>query len=297
MKENEEVIDERTSTIIPKGADEKIPQRDLMITKVDANTIGTLELTPEAEAILSDPLKDEDIKIRPDGFLYLQWTWYADRLGRAFGKVGWGMIPQGAPQTMPQGGNTILVAWSFWLIAKGVPLSFAIGETSYSTNNKAMSFTDAAAGAKSIALARCCKELGMASQLWDAVWIDEWRKKHAMLIDNPSPKGYPAKIWVLKNDPRYSSKPSKTSKPVVIASSTDRRGYMETEDNVDEDFPQKSDAKVYEINGKGYSAELMKELRTLTQLPNVEIVQALNGMEKGSYTAEQISIQIKEQGE
>lgn len=69
------------------------------------------------------------------------------------------------------------------------------------------------------------------------------------------------------------------------------------EGNVDEDFPQKSDAKVYEINGKGYSAELMKELRTLTQLPNVEIVQALNAMEHGSYTAEQISIQIKSQGE
>jgi hypothetical protein len=37
-------------------------------------------------------------------------------------------------------------------------------------------------GAKSNALMRCCKDLGIASELWDPNYIIEWSKKHAVKV-------------------------------------------------------------------------------------------------------------------
>ena len=36
--------------------------------------------------------------------------------------------------------------------------------------------------AKSTALMRCCKDLGIASELWDPTFIQEWKKQHAMRV-------------------------------------------------------------------------------------------------------------------
>jgi len=37
----------------------------------------------------------------------------------------------------------------------------------------------AAEGAKSNALMRCCKDLGIASELWDPNYIRSWKKQYA----------------------------------------------------------------------------------------------------------------------
>ena len=38
----------------------------------------------------------------------------------------------------------------------------------------------ASEGAKSNALMRCCKDLGVASVLWDPIFIAQWKSKYAV---------------------------------------------------------------------------------------------------------------------
>ena len=184
MNENElpltgEIVDERTGEIIPKGATKEIALATNQNTQIELKQIGTLELSKTAEHVLGLVLNPEEVRIRPDGLVYLPWTWYADRLNQAFGRLQWGLIPQGAPMSRDTGNNNVLVIWGNWLVIKGVPIGFAYGETSYRTNNATMSYGDACEGAKSIALARNCKVLGMALELWDSEWTVNWKKQYA----------------------------------------------------------------------------------------------------------------------
>jgi hypothetical protein len=74
--------------------------------------------------------------------------------------------------------------WGHWLVIRGVPVGFEIGETAYRPSNKKMSFGDAAAGAKSSSLARNCKMLGMSLEMWDGDWVNVWRKQFAETYEN-----------------------------------------------------------------------------------------------------------------
>lgn len=174
-----ETVDSRTGEIIAKGKPNTLGQAgNILQLQINANVIGTLELSPETEKILDEKLDPQDVKIRPDGLVYLPWTWYASRLNRAFGRLKWGLVPQGAPQSKETGKDNVLVIWGNWLIIKGIPVGFAVGETSYKTNNYTMSYGDAIAGAQSISLARNCKVLGMSLELWDSAWVESWKKEY-----------------------------------------------------------------------------------------------------------------------
>jgi hypothetical protein len=136
-------------------------------------TAGTLELTKEQNDILFAPLKDNEIYIKPDGLIYLTWTKYASRLSRAFG-TSWTLVPQG----MPKISDNNLIIWGFHLIVKGIYCGFSIGEQQYH-DNKRMSYGEACEGAKSNALTRLCKSLGIGLELWDKQFINEWLSKYA----------------------------------------------------------------------------------------------------------------------
>lgn len=177
------VEDERTGEIIPIKPEP--PRTNTLATSLDLTKVGTLVLDEKAAAVFAEPLDPEQVKIRPDGMLYLPWTWYAERLNRALGRLQWGLVPQAGPQTKDMGGNMVLVVWGHWFVVRGVPVGFEIGETAYRTNNNKMSFGDAAAGAKSNALARNCKMLGMSLELWDMDYVTAWRKKYAETYENP----------------------------------------------------------------------------------------------------------------
>ena len=262
-----EIVDERTGEIIPKGANNKIVTSNLQV-QVNANTIGTLELSDQAEKVLAEPLNPEDVKIRPDGLVYLPWSYYAKKLDQAFGKLQWGMIPQGAPQSKDNGNNNILVVWTMWLVVKGIPVSVSTGETSYRSNNSSMSYGDAIEGAKSSALARNCKQLGISLDLWDAEWVSEWKKQHAHKIPNPT-GGRPEQIWVRKDDKRYQNKPVQkpVAKPTKPASKPKTSETPPASDSlpVDEQFPKdemaKEAAKLY--IGEKLSADNLRKSNSI----------------------------------
>lgn len=133
------------------------------------STAGTLQVNQQQSDIIFAPVAPNEVLVKPDGLVYLSWTKYASRLSRAFG-TSWGLVPQG----MPKMSNNNLVVWPFHLIIKGIYCGFAIGEQEYIPNNKRMTYGEACEGAKSNALTRLCKALGIGLELWDKAFVNTW---------------------------------------------------------------------------------------------------------------------------
>jgi len=45
-----------------------------------------------------------------------------------------------------------------------------------------MTYATALEAAKSNALMRCCKDLGIASELWDPSFVAQWRQKYCVKV-------------------------------------------------------------------------------------------------------------------
>lgn len=138
------------------------------------HTAGTLILTDKQNDILYAPVNDFDVFIKPDGLIYLSWMKYSERLNKALGGTSWTMLPEGTPKIM----NTNLVVWGFHLVIKGSYQGFSLGEQQYFSNSR-MTYGEACEGAKSNALMRLCKGIGIGLELWDKNFIDRWVKTYA----------------------------------------------------------------------------------------------------------------------
>lgn len=152
-------------------------------------TIGTIEITDKQEDILYEKVKAEDIEIRPDGLIYLPWMEYVSRLRKAFG-MGWGIIPDGQPRQMG-----LFILWGFYLVIKGKLAGYAMGEQKYQPNNPMMTWGDACEGAKSNALMRLCKGLGISLELWQPKFIKSWIKEYAEEYETKDRSGKKVKRW------------------------------------------------------------------------------------------------------
>lgn len=135
---------------------------------------GTIKLTEKQKGILYAKVEEEDVEIRPDGLVYLPWMEYETRLREAFG-LEYALIPQGLPKL-----ENNLVLWGHWLIIRGCPMGFSFGQQEYFPSNKTMNWGDAVEGAKSNALMRLCKGLGITLELWKPSWVKAWKDKYAL---------------------------------------------------------------------------------------------------------------------
>ncbi|KAI9844788.1 MAG: hypothetical protein M1838_002044 [Thelocarpon superellum] len=157
----------------------------------------------EAAEILTESISPEDVEVKPDGIIYLPEIKYRRILNRAFGPGGWGMAPRG--ETMVTGKS---VTREYALVAHGRLVSVARGEQDYFSPE---GISTAAEGCKSNALRRCCKDLGVASELWDPRFIRTFKGQHAreVFVEHvPSKKR--RKMWFRKDQPiAYPYKESK----------------------------------------------------------------------------------------
>ena len=147
----------------------------------------------EASDILLAPLDPNDIEVKPDGIVYLPEIKYRRILNRAFGPGGWGLAPRG---------ETIVTAKAvtreYALVVQGRLVSIARGEQDYFTPE---GIPTSAEGCKSNALMRCCKDLGVASELWDPRFIRKFVATNAkeIWVENIVSKKR-KKIWIRKDD-------------------------------------------------------------------------------------------------
>lgn len=152
---------------------------DPMITSA---FVGTLKLTADQIKALRRPVDDTEVEWKPaerDGppvIPYLSHNGYRDRLDAAFGLGGWGMVPVSMPRVQD---STIYTAYA--LVVDGMPRVYAWGEQALHK----MSYGDGIEGAKSNAITRCGKELGIGRELWNRGYIAELKKrKHPMQTFN-----------------------------------------------------------------------------------------------------------------
>lgn len=136
--------------------------------------LGSIPYSPEAAQILMAPLDPEDVEVKPDGIIYLPEIKYRRILNRAFGPGGWGLAPRGELIVGEK-----IVTREYALVAHGRFVGQARGECQYFSDE---SIPTAGEGCKSNALMRCCKDLGIGSELWDPRFIRAFKKKYAQEV-------------------------------------------------------------------------------------------------------------------
>lgn len=155
--------------------------------------LGTSTFAPETAAVLQARLHPDDIEVKPDGIIYLPEIKYRRILNTAFGPGGWGLAPRGELMVQDR-----LVTREYALVVHGRFVGQARGEQQYFTED---GVSTAAEGCKSNALMRCCKDLGIASELWDPRFIRKFMKEHAMQVwvEHVATKKK-KQIWLRKDD-------------------------------------------------------------------------------------------------
>lgn len=153
--------------------------------------------------VLSAPVEPSDIEMKPDGLIYLPEIKYRRILNKAFGPGGWGLVPRG-PHTV----NAKNISREYALFCLGRFVSQARGEQDYFGQD---SLPTASEGCKSNALMRCCKDLGIASELWDPIFIKRFKAAHCTMVQalhTPSK----SKKWIWKRKDRTLDYPYKEEK-------------------------------------------------------------------------------------
>ncbi|KAL4965698.1 putative mitochondrial genome maintenance protein Mgm101 [Aspergillus stella-maris] len=146
-----------------------------------------------ADILLAETNPDE-VEIKPDGILYLPEIKYRRILNRAFGPGGWGLVPRSESIVTPK-----TVTREYALVCNGRLVSVARGEQDYFSPDGIPTATE---GCRSNALVRCCKDLGIASELWDPRWIRKYKAQYTreVFVEHVTTKRK-SKIWTRKDDP------------------------------------------------------------------------------------------------
>lgn len=99
-------------------------------------------------------------------------------MNQAFGPGGWGLMPFGSHKI--EGGY---LCQEYGLFCYGQYVSQAYGEQQFDESKfNSRNLSTALEGAKSNSLMRCCKDLGVASELWDPQFILQWLSKYVVKV-------------------------------------------------------------------------------------------------------------------
>ncbi|KAH6564104.1 hypothetical protein BASA50_004028 [Batrachochytrium salamandrivorans] len=157
-------------------------------------TVSRYPLSAAATAVLAAPVLSSNLNIDPvRGWLYLKQEVYVKRLNEALGKGQWCLKPVG-PVCLTASKN--IIYRPFALLHNNRFISEAIGESvlaSFPTKENAHSWCEY------IALVRTCKDLGIASELWDPVFAKKIRSEsfESTWVKDPN-TGRNTKAWTFK---------------------------------------------------------------------------------------------------
>jgi hypothetical protein len=168
-------------------------------------TLGALglveiKLTPEEEAVLAQPVPIDAVQIKPTGQPYLSHPAYTRWFNKAFGRLGWTIVPRAKPRLA---GNTLSCPYILYI--HGQPAAFAMGEQEYYESNKEQTYGDAYEATVASALRRCAKRLGVGLELWDRSWLNAFMAEHCVKVFTaPRDAGDKPKVaWRRKTDPKF----------------------------------------------------------------------------------------------
>ncbi|KAN0126752.1 mitochondrial genome maintenance MGM101 [Russula decolorans] len=158
--------------------------------------LSTQPFPPEVADILLASIDPLDIEMKPDGMIYLPEIKYRRILNRAFGPGGWGLAPRSETNVGPK-----IVSREYALVCLGRLVGIARGEQEYFDPSGIPTATEAC---KSNALMRCCKDLGVASELWDPRFIRGFKKEYCVeVFAEHVPTKRKRKLWRRKDQPKF----------------------------------------------------------------------------------------------
>lgn len=132
--------------------------------------LGAQPFPADVAKTLLEPIDSTDVEIKGDGMLYLPEIKYRRILNRAFGPGGWGLVAR-----LPTLVTANSVTREYGLVCHGRLVAVARGEQTFA---RASMLVDATEGCKLNALMRCCKDLGVALELWDPKFLRSFKAKY-----------------------------------------------------------------------------------------------------------------------
>ncbi|GLB34198.1 putative mitochondrial genome maintenance protein MGM101 [Lyophyllum shimeji] len=159
--------------------------------------LATQAFPKEVTDVLLAEVDPMDIEIKPDGLIYLPEIKYRRVLNKAFGPGAWGLAPRSETNVGPK-----IVSREYALVCQGRLVAIARGEQEYFDPSGIPTATEAC---KSNALVRCCKDLGVASELWDPRFIREFKEKYCVeIFAEHLPTKKKRKLWRRKDQPKFT---------------------------------------------------------------------------------------------
>lgn len=191
-------------------------ERTLAENEVQLGELGFAEikLTETEERILSEPVPADEVLLKPTGQPYLSHPSYTRWFNRAFGRMGWALVPASRPSIQ---GTSVVCAYVLHIHRQ--PAALAWGEQEYHANNKEQTYGDALEATVANALRRCAKRLGVGLELWDRRWLHEWMEANAVevWVKAREEGGKARKMYRRKSDPPFwneeASRSSRRSAP------------------------------------------------------------------------------------
>lgn len=150
--------------------------------------LGMEPFSSEIANILQTPIAIDDVEVKPDGAIYLPEVKYRKILNQAFGAGGWALIPRG-----PHSLNGSTLSREYALFCQSRFMSQARGSSLVQGQSSPAASTEAV---RSNALMRCCKDLGIASELWDRNYVMQWRDRFATKKTINDKFGNSKVVWV-----------------------------------------------------------------------------------------------------
>jgi hypothetical protein len=170
------------------------PPAPVAIAPVDPLTFtdDAPAFSAETLAVLATPVDPELVEVRqPNDLVYVPWVHYHSILLRAFGPGGYKLVPRSVPRTE---GNVVTWVKALFVRPPGSTKFQFIKEAKGECNaHGGMTAGNAAEGAHSDALVKCCKELGIFMELFDPRWRRAWEDKYkAKHLAAKAKKSWPA---------------------------------------------------------------------------------------------------------
>jgi Mitochondrial genome maintenance MGM101 len=163
--------------------------------------LADVKLSTAEERVLSEAVLESEVRIKPTGQPYLSHPSYTKWFNRAFGRLGWAIVPRSKPV---KSGNSVVCPYMLYI--HGQPAAFAMGEQEYHESNKEQTYGDALEATVASALRRCAKRLGVGLELWDKRWIDTFMATHGVLVNIETTYQGERKVkkqWRRKDDPPF----------------------------------------------------------------------------------------------
>lgn len=185
----------------------------------DARYAGIAQLDPNKDIpTLPRMCSESEIMIRPDGILYAPVGLYRDELNAVFGIGNWGLRIDDISVDALFADDDDVASDAKWkeynvtvrasLFINGHYVSEAVGDQRFG-NPRGMGYADAIESARSTALTRCCKDIGLFADLHNKHVINALRDKLCVEVwvshqEIPTKK---RKLWRMRIDPPINQFP------------------------------------------------------------------------------------------